>query len=202
MPPCRCQPKPLGLASPGTTCSMLGLQQWLRPEQAAVGGRLPDVVGAALPLFFFLIAVEALAAWRAGRRVYTLRQTTNNLAAGILSVLLGGCAGGRWQAQALALVVAPPQGSGPVAAPGGRHSARRARWLAWRDLVPAPAHAPLPAGIFAKALHIWPFVALHARLGLLRAWPQGPHAWALHGAALLVADAGFYWWAFFSNCAA
>ncbi|PSC74132.1 Alkylglycerol monooxygenase [Micractinium conductrix] len=114
---------------------MLDLQRWLAPDVAVVGHVLPDVIGEALPLFFLLIAVEVVAAWRSRRQLYSLRQTISNLSAGSLSVTLG---------------------------------------------------------FFLKALHIWPFVWLHRRVGLLSSWPPH-HGWALHIAALLVCDAGFYW---------
>ena len=71
---------------------------WLHPDAAAAapGGRLPDPVSGALPLF--LIAIEAALSWRRSRLgkgppLYNLRQTSSNLAAGTLAVLLGGS---RW----------------------------------------------------------------------------------------------------------
>ena len=70
------------------------LEAWLHPDVAAAattgGGRLPDPISAALPVFFALIAAEAAVSWRRrGPPLYSLRQTCSNLAAGTLSVLLG-----------------------------------------------------------------------------------------------------------------
>lgn len=73
---------------------MLDLQRWLAPDVAVVGHVLPDVIGEALPLFFLLIAVEVVAAWRSRRQLYSLRQTISNLSAGSLSVTLGEGQGG------------------------------------------------------------------------------------------------------------
>lgn len=84
------------------------LDAWLHPDTVAgtqTGGRLPDPISAAHPLFFVLIATEAAVSWRRSRQgsgppLYSLRQPCSNLAAGTLSVLLGArrllgcCAGG------------------------------------------------------------------------------------------------------------
>lgn len=72
-----------------------------------------------------------------------------------------------------------------------------------------PGTSPAP-GIFTKALHIFPYVWLHERIGLLPSTTaaagspgQGSASgmggidwqwWLLNAAALLVADCGFYWW--------
>ena len=73
------------------------LEAWLHPDAATapLGGRLPDPVSAALPLFLLLVAIEAAVSSRRtrlgrGAPLYNLRQTSSNLAAGTLAVLLGG----------------------------------------------------------------------------------------------------------------
>lgn len=63
-------------------------QAWLAPE-AALGVRLADPVAAAVPWFFVLIVVEMTAAARMGKRVYNLRQSISNVAAGVLATMLG-----------------------------------------------------------------------------------------------------------------
>ena len=70
------------------------LDAWLHPDAALSGGRLPDPVSVATPLFLLLVVFEAAVAWRRARSgkgppLYNLRQTSSNLAAGTCSVLLG-----------------------------------------------------------------------------------------------------------------
>lgn len=70
------------------------LDAWLHSDAALPGGRLPDPVSVATPLFLLLAAFEAAVAWRRARSgkgppLYNLRQTSSNLAAGTCSVLLG-----------------------------------------------------------------------------------------------------------------